>query len=73
MFKKILTCFWMGGAWAMLLLSHATAQERTLGILNQPAPSLEVTDWINLPPGKTTLRLEDLKGKVVYLYCFQTW
>ncbi|RMF68656.1 MAG: TlpA family protein disulfide reductase [Calditrichaeota bacterium] len=43
------------------------------GILNRKAPSLEVSEWIQLPKGKTTLDISDFKGKVVYLFCFQSW
>ncbi len=55
------------------LITTAVAQQRTLGILNQEAPPLGVSDWFQLPEGKTRLDIGDLKGKVVYLYCFQSW
>ncbi|MFQ5607281.1 MAG: redoxin family protein, partial [Candidatus Zixiibacteriota bacterium] len=29
--------------------------------------------WHNLPPGKQTLDIDDYKGRVLYLYCFQSW
>ncbi|MBF0277855.1 MAG: hypothetical protein HQM13_08695 [SAR324 cluster bacterium] len=51
--------------------SRLFAQET--GILNQAAPSLHVTEWRNLPSGKTAIDIQDLKGKVVYLFCFQNW
>ncbi len=37
------------------------------------APSWEGTEWINLPPGKKSLDVKDLKGRVVYLSFFQKW
>ena len=43
------------------------------GILDQKAPSFGVTQWRNLPKGKTTLDIDDFKGKVLYLYGFQSW
>ncbi|MCH7871991.1 MAG: TlpA family protein disulfide reductase [Planctomycetes bacterium] len=43
------------------------------GIVNQAAPSWGVTEWINLPEKKTTLDMADFEGKVVYLFCFQSW
>jgi thiol-disulfide isomerase/thioredoxin len=47
------------------------AQQR--GILGKPAPSLGVSYWINLPKGKKTLDVLGHRGKIVYLYCFQSW
>lgn len=55
------------------LITTAAAQERTLGILNQKAPPLGVSEWFHLPEGKTAWDIGDVKGKVVYLYCFQSW
>ncbi len=45
------------------------------GLSAQPAmaPSWEGTEWINLPPGKESLDVKDLKGRVVYLSFFQKW
>ncbi len=51
----------------------ATANQRDLGILSKPAPPWSVTNWFQLPKGKTSLDIGDYKGKVVYLYCFQSW
>lgn len=44
-----------------------------LGVLDAPAPAWNVDTWFNLPKGKTSLDLADYKGKVVYLYGFQSW
>lgn len=41
------------------------------GLLDAPAPAWDVETWRNLPEGKTTLDAADLKGKVVYVFCFQ--
>ncbi len=44
------------------------------GIEGKKAPHLDVDEWVLLPKGqKKGPKLEDLKGKVVYLYCFQSW
>lgn len=43
------------------------------GIEGKKAPSWEVKEWKNLPEGKAALDLPDLAGKIVYLYCFQSW
>ena len=61
-------------AGAALLSTPMHAQVRVPpGILGQPAPSLGVDSWINLPRGKKSIDLPDLRGKVVVLYCFQAW
>ena len=43
------------------------------GIVGEAAPEWNVAEWFNLPRGETSLRLDDLAGKVVYLYAFQSW
>ena len=52
-----------------VITGHVSAR----GILGKQAPSWGVTEWKNLPEGKKQLDLKDFKGKVVYLYCFQSW
>jgi hypothetical protein len=37
------------------------------------APTWEGTEWINLPAGKKTLDVNDLRGRVIYLSFFQKW
>lgn len=44
-----------------------------LGIRGQRAQKWGVEKWLNLPEGKSSLDIEDYKGKVLYLYCFQSW
>lgn len=64
--------FLMAIAFSLFTLSSSIlAQPR--GILNQKAPDLEVKQWLQLPDGKKSLELTDLNGKVVYLFCFQSW
>lgn len=53
--------------------AERTTQRATPGILNQPAPGWAVKKWLNLPDGALSLDVADLKGKVLYLYCFQSW
>lgn len=43
------------------------------GILNKSAPTWAVSQWKNLPPDHTSLDVKEYKGKVLYLYCFQSW
>ena len=40
---------------------------------SEMAPAWEGTEWINLPAGKKTLDVKDLRGRVVYLSFFQKW
>mgnify|MGYP002027937591 CR=1 FL=1 len=61
---------------ALLVASAAVSEadaKRELGILNQKAPSWSVDQWLGLPDGKKALDVADFKGKVLYLYCFQSW
>jgi len=55
------------------LMINPALQQRYTGILNQKAPSLGVRQWHQLPEGKKTIDIDDFKGKVVYLFCFQAW
>ncbi len=52
-------------------LSHAG--NFRYGIINKPAPSWGVAKWYQLPDKKTSLDVVDYKGKVIYLYGFQSW
>jgi len=56
---------------AFLLAPSAYAQD--LGIVGRPAPAWAVSQWHQLPPGKKTLDVADYKGKILYLYFFQSW
>jgi hypothetical protein len=57
------------------LLGIPTASAKTqYGIQGQPAPQLNLSDWIDGNGEKTeSIRLSDYRGKVVYLYFFQDW
>ena len=57
----------------LLVTSSFDAAARRLGILNQPAPPWGVSEWFQLPAGMASLDVDDFKGKVIYLYCFQNW
>jgi thiol-disulfide isomerase/thioredoxin len=43
------------------------------GILGGQAPSWGVETWFNLADDRQRLDIDDFKGKVLYLYCFQSW
>ena len=57
----------------LLVTSNFDAAAGRLGILYQPARSWGVSEWFQLPAGKASLDVDDFKGKVIYLYCFQNW
>jgi len=42
-------------------------------MLGKEAPKWDVGPWHQLPAGKTSLDISDFKGKVLYMYCFQSW
>ena len=57
-----------------LLLMPATAKEQSWGILDKKAPPWKIDTWVQLPAGSQKAPdVADLKGKIVYLYCFQSW
>ena len=58
---------------AASLLPALPGQAQSPGIVGQPAPAWTVDGWSNLPAGRDTLDVSDFKGKVVYLFCFQSW
>jgi thiol-disulfide isomerase/thioredoxin len=49
------------------------SQKYRWGIIGQRAPEWGVTEWYNLPDGRESLGLADFRGKVVYLFGFQSW
>ena len=58
----------------VLLTAAVSRAQRTIpGISSKKAPAWNVKQWFNLPKGKKKLELSDYAGKVVFLYCFQTW
>jgi len=57
----------------LLSLVNLHADEIRYGIMNQHAPSWGVKEWFHLPDGKKSIDIEEFTGKVVYLYCFQSW
>jgi len=46
---------------------------RRRGIVGETAPTWKVSRWFNLPTGKDKLDVTDYRGKVVYLFFFQSW
>ena len=57
----------------VLAVAQSMVKQPLRGILGQPAPSLGVDMWYNLPEGRESADVNDYKGKVVYLYGFQSW
>lgn len=55
------------------LAPFQTADAQSRGVVGRKAPAWTVDRWFNLPDGETALDVEALRGKVIYLYCFQSW
>lgn len=54
-----------------LSLASSSAQEG--GILGKKAELWGADHWVQLPKDQKNLNPADFSGKVVYLYCFQSW
>jgi len=66
--KKLILLF------ATVLTAYtAQAEKPKGGILGQKAPAISADQWVSLPVGTKAPTPESLKGKVIYLYCFQSW
>ncbi|RMH19407.1 MAG: TlpA family protein disulfide reductase [Acidobacteria bacterium] len=57
---------------AVLGLTPAGDGQRP-GIRGQRAPAWQVDAWFNLPAGRDRLDVSDFRGKVLYVFCFQSW
>ena len=44
-----------------------------VGILGRQAPRWQVDQWFNPPEGRDGIDVSDFRGKVLYLYGFQSW
>ncbi|MBT8360476.1 MAG: hypothetical protein HKP41_12990 [Desulfobacterales bacterium] len=66
LFKLSLIVFFLS---ASLVLQKSSVS----GAQTVRAPSWEGVEWINLAPGKDSLDINDLKGRVIYLSFFQKW
>jgi len=52
----------------------ASGNPASYGILGQKAPALQVDEWTGADGKKLDApRLVDHRGKLIYLYCFQSW
>ena len=51
----------------------AFGQRAPMGISGKKAPPWKVSQWHNLPAKQKSLDVGDFKGKVLYLYGFQSW
>jgi len=58
---------------ALVTACSSQAQTPKGGILGKKAPAITVDRWVSLPTGAKAPTPESLKGKVIYLYCFQSW
>ena len=48
-------------------------QAQGSGILNQSAPRWDIDAWIDENGKNATYTLEELEGKTIFLFCFQSW
>ena len=74
MFKKVITsalCAIVGLSFTPI--GSAAPKKTSHPLIGKSAPKWEAEEWKNLPKGKNSLSAEDFKGKVVYLYNFQSW
>lgn len=59
---------------SIVTANSAIADHRSrYGIVGQPAPALDLNNWIDGEGQPTQVRLSDQRGKVVLLYFFQHW
>lgn len=56
-----------------LPVSAQQTRRQPPGIQGRTAPSWTVDSWHQLPEGADALDVTDLRGKVVYLFFFQSW
>lgn len=56
----------------LITLQFSSAQDKG-GILGQQAPAISVDKWMHIPKGEEIPTPESLKGKVIYMYCYQSW
>lgn len=62
--------FILWGICGLILLSQVGWSK---GIQGQVAPEWGVDQWVSLPSGVKAPMVSDYKGKVVYVYGFQSW
>ncbi len=49
------------------------SQRSSYGILGQKAPNWGVGEWYNLGEGVERIDVSDFRGKIIYLFGFQSW
>lgn len=57
----------------IVFVEPCQSQVSSRGILGRPAATLNVDSWVMLPEDVSAPELKNMRGKVVYLYCFQSW
>jgi len=66
------SCFLLVSVMATLFFA-GQGHAQTPGIVGAAAPRWDVGTWYNLPEGVEALDVDDYRGKVLYLYGFQSW
>ena len=51
----------------------STSQQRSYGILGHKAPAWQVDEWYNLGDDVERIDVSDFRGRIVYLFGFQSW
>jgi len=54
-------------------LQMGNAQQNKGGIEGKKAPEIKVDEWVHVPEGEKEPTKEELEGKVIYMYCYQSW
>ncbi len=72
MLKRVLFAAILG-AMVTAMPEISISQHRSYGILGQRAPNWRVDEWYNLGDNVERIDVADFKGKIVYLFGFQSW
>lgn len=56
-----------------VLLAPQTADAQRPGIEGRPAPAWPGLQWLQVPEGRDALDVTDFRGRVLYLFGFQSW
>lgn len=72
MLKRVLFAATLG-AMVTAMPEISISQHRSYGILGQRAPNWRVDEWYNLGDDVERIDVSDFKGKIVYLFGFQSW
>jgi len=55
---------------SIVFMSHSVFSQSMIG---KPAPAWDIEHWIDANGKETNVKLDDYKGKVLYILAFQSW